>query len=692
MTTISPPRAEPRSTRTLGLLRDRARARTGEAAWVLPATAGVLLLAAVLYVVNLTVSGYANVYYSGAAWAASQSWSAWFFGSVDPSNFITVDKPPLATMVMGLSVRLFGLSSASILLPQALMGVATVALLVATVRRTFGSPASIIAGLVMALTPAAVLIFRYNNPDALLTLLFVGAACAFVRALESDRLRWLALAGVLVGLAFETKLLQGYLLLPVFAVTWAIAAPGSVRRRIAGLGVALVAVVAASAWWVVAMELIPASARPFVGGSTNNSALDLVLGYDGLGRIFGQGGSGGAPGGGGGGFSGTPGIFRLFNAELGGQIAWLLPMSLVGLVAGLVARFRTRRTDLVRAAYLMWGLWLLVHIVVFSFMSGVIHSYYVVAMAPAVAALVGGGVVELWRARERFAWAGLVLGLSILGSAAIAWMLLGRTPSFAPGLGVAVLVVAALLLPVIALRPRAGQARVQLAAVTIGLAVLLAGPAAYATDTMATAYSGGDPSAGPLAAGTGGPGGIAGGVPSGIPGGIAGTSGGGPTANVGGPQANGAAPIQPPGGFAGGTAGTLPPAGVGRAADGADAGLGSAMTDYLVANQGSAKWIVAVSGATSAGQVELATGRPVMAMGGFTGNDDAPTLTQLQGLIGSGELRFVAVDGAGGAGGGRGGSQAGSSSISAWVTSACTAVDVGSGTSSVYDCAGTVTW
>ncbi len=688
MTTISPPRAEPRSTRTLGVLRDRARARTGEAAWVLPATAGVLLLAAVLYVVNLTVSGYANVYYSGAAWAASQSWSAWFFGSVDPANFITVDKPPLATMVMGLSVRLFGLSSASILLPQALMGVATVALLVATVRRTFGSPASIIAGLAMALTPAAVLIFRYNNPDALLTLLFVGAAFAFVRALESDRLRWLALAGVLVGLAFETKLLQGYLLLPVFAITWAITAPGSVRRRIAGLGVALAAVVVASAWWVVAMELIPASARPFVGGSTNNSALDLVLGYDGLGRIFGQGGAGGAPGGGGGGFSGTPGIFRLFNAELGGQIAWLLPMSLVGLVAGLVARFRTRRTDLVRAAYLMWGLWLLVHIAVFSFMSGVIHSYYVVAMAPAVAALVGGGVVELWRARERFAWAGPVLGLSILGSAAIAWMLLGRTPSFAPGLGAAVLVVAALLLPVIALRPRADRAGVQLAAVTLGLAVLLAGPAAYATSTIATAYSGGDPSAGPLAAGTGGPGGTAGGVP----GGIAVTPGGGPTPNVGGPQANGAAPIQPPGGFAGGTAGPLSASRVGGAGGNAHAGLGSAMTDYLVANQGSAKWVVAVSGATSAGQVELVTGRPVMAMGGFTGNDDAPTLTQLQGLIGSGELRFVAVDGAGGPGGGGGGSQAGSSSISAWVTSACTAVNVGSGTSSVYDCAGTVTW
>ena len=690
MTSIAPPRVEPRPAGPLATIREIARSRSRDAAWVLPATAGVLLAATLLYVVNLTVSGYANVYYSGAAWAASQSWSAWFFGSIDPANFITLDKPPLATMVMGLSVRLFGLSPASILLPEALMGVATVALLMATVRRTFGAAASIIAGLVMALTPAAVLIFRYNNPDALLTLLFVGAAYTFIRALETDRLRWVALAGVLVGLAFETKLLQAYLVLPAFAITWAIAAPGSIRRRVAGLTVAAVAVIASSAWWVAAIELIPSASRPYIGGSTNNSALDLVLGYDGLGRIFGQGGGGaavagggGAPGGGavpagGGGFSGTPGLFRLFNAELGGQIAWLLPLSLVGLVSGLVARFRTPRSDLARAAWLMWGLWLLVHIVVFSFMSGIIHSYYVVVMAPAVGALVGGGVVELWRARARFAWAGAALGLSILGSAVVAWMLLERTPSFAPGLGLAVVAVAAIALPALALRPRPGRARVQLAAAVVGLAVLLAGPAAYAVDTMTSAYSGGDPSAGPQSASTDrGPGA---GAPAGI---------GGPLAN-GGPLAIGGAG-QPPVGIDGGTRGTPPSSAQGSAGEiaggpGGGGELSAAVTDYLLANQGSATWIVAVSGATSAGQVEIATGEPVMAMGGFNGGDDAPTLEQLQSLIASAELRFVAVGGGGGAPGG-----ASSTSISTWVSSACTAVTIDGSTTSVYDCAGAAT-
>lgn len=662
MTTLAPPSAEPRvkpvSVPTHGRLRTLVRARAGEAAWVLPATAGVLALAAVLYVVNLTVSGYANVYYSGAAWAASQSWSAWFFGSIDPSNFITVDKPPLATMVMGLSVRLFGLSSASILLPQALMGVGTVALTMAAVRRTFGPAASIIAGLVTALTPAAVLIFRYNNPDALLTLLLVGSAYAFIRALGHDSLRWVAVAGVFVGLGFETKLLQAFLVLPVFAIVYAIAAPGSIRRRLAGLAVAAVAVTIASAWWVVAMELIPAASRAYIGGSTNNSALDLVLGYDGLGRIFGGGGGGGnglGGGQGGGGFSGTPGILRLFNGELGGQIAWFLPLSVVGLVAGLVARFRAPRTDLARAAYLMWGGWLAVHAIVFSFMSGVIHSYYAVAMAPAVGALVGGGAVAMWRARERRPWAGAVLGISLVGSAGVALMLLDRTPSFVPGLGLAVLAVTAVALPMMALRPAVSRGRVQLAAAMAGLTMLLAAPAAYAIDTMQTGYSGGDPSAGPRATSSdGGPGGFA----------------GGPQANAGGPLPTGGPGGNPPSGNPGG--------GMGRGGS-----LDTATLDYLVANQGTARWIVAVSDASSASQIELSTGRAVMAMGGFTGSDKALTLEQFQALVTAGDLRFVSV-GSGGSGG------QGSSEISTWVGSSCTAVTVDGATTSAYDCAGAV--
>ena len=490
MTSVTRPSAEVALPRRFGIpaLTSFVRGRAEDAAWVRPAFVGVTLLAALLYVVNLTVSGFANTYYSAAALAASQSWSAWFFGSFDAANFITVDKPPLATMLMGLSVRVFGLSSWSILLPEALAGVAAVALLFVIVRRSHGPVAAVIASLVMALTPAAVLIFRYNNPDALLTLLLVGAAGAFLRSLEHGRVRWVVLSAILVGLAFNTKLLQAYLVLPAFAITYLIAAPGTIGRRLGTLAIALVAVLVSSLWWVIPVELMPASAHPFIGGSTNNSALDLIFGYNGLARIFGNtfGGGGAGPGGfggpggfagpgGGPGFSGTPGLLRLFNSELGGQVAWLFPFSLVGLAAGLGLRWRAPRTDARRAAVLMWGGWLLVTAATFSFMSGIIHSYYTVALAPAIGALVGIGIVELWSWRRRSILGGLVLGATILGSGILAWQLLERTPSFAPGLGLIILGVSAVVALIVALPHDEHQRWTQAAAVALGMAILLAG-------------------------------------------------------------------------------------------------------------------------------------------------------------------------------------------------------------------------
>ncbi len=662
----------------LQALRERFRARPGEAAWLIPGTLAVLGFTAVVYLWNLTVSGYANTYYAAAALAGSQNWTAWFFGSVDASNFITIDKPPLATMVLGLSVRLFGLSSASILVPQALMGVATVAIVMAIVRRTFGPAASIIAGLVTGLTPAAVLIFRYDNPDALLTLLLVGAAYAFIRSLERGGLRWVAFAGLLVGLAFETKLLQAYLVLPSFAITWLIAAPGSVRTRLRGLVVAVVAVLVGSAWWVAAVELIPAAARPYIGGSTNNSALDLVFGYDGLGRIFGQGqpggGSGSLPlggglqGGGGANFSGEPGILRLFNIQLGDQVAWLVPMSLVGLGAGLVAAWRAERTDLRRATWLMWGLWLAVHVVVFSFMSGVIHSYYTVVMAPAIGALVGGGIVTLWSARRDHPAAGIILGTAIAGSAGLAWMLLDRT-SFAPVLGPVIGGLGLLGAVGVAIPGIRIPSLIRRAALALAIATLLAGPMAYAAATVTSAYSGGDPAAGPTDRQIS----LVGGAP-----GRTGTNGGQPDGAPGLPGADG---FPGAAGGAGGTDGMPGPGGSAGAPGGPLGGsLGSEALDYLVANRGDARWIVAVADANAAASVELATGLPAMAMGGFTGADPALTLPQLQNDVAVGDLRFVVV------GTTRGPGATVSSMVTTWVQANCTALAIGSATN-LYDCA-----
>jgi 4-amino-4-deoxy-L-arabinose transferase-like glycosyltransferase len=644
------------------VVRSLIRGSRDEAVWVRPALFGVLAFAAVLYIWNLTVSGYANEYYSAAALAGSQSWSAWFFGSFDANNFITVDKPPFGTMLMGLSVRLFGLSSWSILLPEALCGVATVGVLFLAVKKSFGPAAATIAAVSMALTPAAVLIFRFNNPDALLTLLFVVSAWALLQAIEKGSYRWVILAASLVGAAFLTKYLQAYLVLPGYALVFGFSANTTLRRRLVGLGIAFATVIVTSGWWVAIVELLPANMRPFIGGSTTGSPLDLIFGYDGLGRIFGAAGPGGG-GGGGGGFSGEVGLFRLFNDQMFGEIAWLIPPALVALVFGLYRRRWAHRTDLGLAGYLLWGSWFVVTALVFSYMSGIIHSYYAVALAPAVAALVGAGLVDLWRTRVltdgRLWIGGVAVGVVALGTAWFGSTLLDRTPNFAPGLGTAAIAMAvvALLVLVVAATPalaeRAPVRRIALAAAGLGVAATLLAPTAYAWQTMNTAYNGGDPHPGPATA-SGFGGGFGGGGPAGLAdGGFRGGGAGGPALGNGGP-----------GGQA--TAGD------------------SALIDYLVANRGSARWIVAVNGSGSAGQIELATGLPVMAMGGFTGSDPWPTLEVLQQYVASGELRFVVVGGGMGRGiGGFGGS---SSSVESWVATTCTAVT--SVSSSLYDCAG----
>ncbi len=352
--------------------------------WARPGLTALLVGTGVLYLWGLSANGYGNDFYAAAVQAGSQSWKAFFFGSLDAGNAITVDKTPASLWVMGLSVRLFGLSSWSLLVPQALMGVATVALVVAAVRRTVGRPGpALLAGAVMALTPVAVLMFRFDNPDALLVLLLTAAGYAVVRALGSPRaLRWVVLAGALVGTAFLAKMLQAFLVLPGFALVYLVVAPGTVRRRLGHLLAAGAALLVAGGWWVAVVQLWPAGSRPYVGGSTDDSVLELALGYNGLSRLD---GSGAGP------RSGDPGALRLLGSELGGQVAWLLPAALVALVAGLVWTARRPRTDQLRAGLLVWGSWLLVTALVFSLMAGTFHGYYTVALAPAVAALVGIG-------------------------------------------------------------------------------------------------------------------------------------------------------------------------------------------------------------------------------------------------------------------------------------------------------------
>src|SRR6201991_2541985 len=308
--------------------------------WVRPALLGLLALTAVLYIWGLGKNGWANSFYSAAVQAGSASWKAFFFGSSDAANSITVDKTPASLWVMEISARIFGVNAWSILVPQALMGVASVGLLFASVRRWFGPAAGLLAGLVLALTPIAVLMFRFNNPDAMLVLLMVAGAYAVTRATENGSTKWLMLAGGFVGLGFLAQMVRA------FALVYLVAGPPKLGKRIWQLLLSGLAVVVSAGWYIAIVSLIPASMRPYIGGSQNNSLLELALGYNGLGRLSGdETGSVGGGGGGGGGMWGETGLLRMFAAGQGGQISWLMPAALILLAVGLVVTVRRGGTD-----------------------------------------------------------------------------------------------------------------------------------------------------------------------------------------------------------------------------------------------------------------------------------------------------------------------------------------------------------
>jgi 4-amino-4-deoxy-L-arabinose transferase-like glycosyltransferase len=593
---------------------------------VRPSLLGLLAATAVLYVWGLSASGWANAFYSAAAQAGGASWKAWFFGSTDAANSITVDKTPAALWVMGLSVRLFGLSSWSVLVPQALMGVASAGLLYATVRRVSGPGAGLLAGGVLALTPVAALMFRFNNPDALLVLLLIAGAYCTIRAAEKASPKWLALAGAAVGFGFLAKMLQAFLVLPAFALAYLIAAPVSLGKRLLHLGGALVAVIVSAGWYIAVVELWPAGSRPFIGGSQTNSILELALGYNGFGRITGDevGSLGGAQS------SGS--WSRLFGSEMAGGIAWLIPAAVLGLGALIWLSWRSPRTDLTRASAVLWGGWLLITGGVFSYMSGIIHPYYTVALAPAVAALAGMGATRLWRLRGHPIAAGL-LSSGVALTALTAYLLLERESTWLPWLKYFVLTLgigtAALLLVADRL-PRAAARGVAV----LALVASLAGAGAYTVATAATAHSGAIPSAGPSGSSFGG----------------------------GGPR----------GGFAGGA---RPGGGMGSLLT---TGAPSAeLVSLLQQDSGAYTWAAATVGSNPAASYQLASGVPVMAIGGFNATDPSPTLAQFQHYVQNKQIHYFI--GTGSAMRSTSGSDD-AQTIAAWVAATFTPTTVGNTT------------
>lgn len=610
MSTTSPEAAWPRTARPLR------RTSTYAIDWAKAnAPLGALLvLAAVVYLWGLSRNGYANSYYAAAVQAGTHSWKAFLFGSLDAANHITVDKPPASLWLMELSTRLFGFSSFSMLLPEALAGVASLALLYATVRRWFGRPAALLSCLILAITPVAALMFRFNNPDALLVLLLIAAAYAVTRAVEAGRTRWLVLAGSLIGFAFLTKMLQAFLVLPAFTLVYLVAAPVPLRRRIWQLGIAGLAMIAAGGWWVALVELWPASARPYVGGSTNNSILELIFGWNGLDRLSGGGTGVGA---GAGSFSGTAGMLRLFNAQMGGEISWLLPAAVIALVAGAVWTARRPRTDRTRAALMLWGGWLVVTALVFSFMTGVIHPYYTNMLAPAIAVLAGVGTTVVWGQRERVA-ARVTLATILAATATLSYVLLDRTASWLPWLRFVVLAGGLLGAAVILLgAQRLGRSALTALAVA-ATCVSLAGPLVYTLSTVSRAQTGSTPSSGPASAH------------------------GGFTAG-GGMQIPASARAHIPKSILAQISQGRGAALRGGAAMGGEATKVSSGLASLLEHSTGYEWSAATTSASTAASLELASDTSVMSIGGFTGTDNSITLAHFKQLVAEHKIHYYVV-------------------------------------------------
>ncbi|HWD70050.1 MAG TPA: glycosyltransferase family 39 protein [Solirubrobacteraceae bacterium] len=698
---------------------------TGVRSWLTrnlrPELVVLLALAGFLNLWDLSRNGWANGYYAAAVRSMVSSWHNFLFASFDPSGVMTVDKPPLAFWFEALSAKIFGFSSWSILVPEALMGVATVALTYDLVRRRFGRVGGFIAGVTLALTPITVAMSRHNNPDAAVVLCCVAALWFAVRGLEDGRARWIAWSGVMVGLGFEAKMSTALLVVPAIAIAWLWAAPVSPLRRARRLLAGGAAMVAVGGAWPLLVALTPAADRPWISGTADNSIWSLITNYNGVGRIAGQsggpagirggggfvGGGGGFGGGGGGGstFGGNSGVLRLLNSALGGQVGWLIGFALVSGL-GLLVMTRLRRRDPRTGWILAVGGSALTSAVVFSIAQGIFHPYYVSLLAPFSAALVGAGAAQIVRGGlHARILAPVALALGVMTEIAV----MHSEDSYRWLEPVIIGVAAAATLALILL----ARPRLRLIAVWAVLGTLSIAPAAWAFDTLGHATSSTFPAGGPenAGSGSGGSGGFGG--RRGFPGGGSGFPGAGGSqgalSNTGGggnaiASTNGIASLfgsassarrrraLSGGGFPGGGNGSPGggfPGGVSRGGGfGGGESLGSTLS-YIKAHGGGT---LAVSSQSAAETAVIESGAKVAGIGGFSGNESEVSASWLSQEVRTGKIRWV-LDGdsssgfRGGFGGGISDGRVGSRDAMEWVSEACRRATTSNG-SVLYDCSG----
>lgn len=665
-----------------------AETRSGLKRWSYPLALTVLTLGTVAaYLVNLSANGWANSFYAAAVQAGSENWEALLFGSLDSANAITVDKPPASLWLMEISARIFDFSSFSMLLPQVLLAGTTVLLIVHSTRLGLRGhvsdrierSAALGAGAIFAISPIVALMFRFNNPDALLVTLMAGAVLSAqhaLRAVPRHSVRrialWLILAGVCLGLGFLTKQFQVLLIVPGLALSWMLFARTSWVRRALWLLVPIAAMVGSAGWWIALVELIPAENRPYVGGSQSNSFLELTFGYNGFGRLTGD-ETGSVGGGGQGGGWGETGIARLFTGSFGQQIGWFFPTALILLAvivvllirAGVMRRRSAGSSAGVRsagaqaqapgnlgAAVVLWGAWLVVTWLVLSNMNGIVHEYYTVALVPAIAVTIGLGMALLL---NRPGYIGRLI-LAVVWALTGAWQfIISASMTGIPGAlrwsVLAVSILGAVWIIATAYRRMA----LVLASILLALAILstAAIPAQLGVRTIAGSAQGSLVTIAGTSSNTArGPGG-GGGAPGNAPG-VDGQGAGGTTdsesTHDGGPGG---------GGSAGGAGGLL------NGAEPSDE-----LTDLVIQNADEYTWVAAATGANQAAGYQLAAEEPVMSIGGFNGTDPSPTLEEFQNLVAEGQIHYYIGTGSNGPGGGPGGSSDGSSSsaeISEWV-------------------------